>query len=345
MPGCQTCTSNSTCSSFFVSSLVYVDTDANGNQTYYPYICEPGCASCSPTYVGFCLACSSGFAMIYNQITFSTDCVACPPGCSSCDPTNPTICTSCVNTLVFDSNTSSCLPCAASSGCLTCTPTNLTNCTSCPFGYFLTTNNGLSTCAGNLCPENCLTCNYTYCTSCDTGFGLTAAGVCLPCMANCRICSGQTQSVCIVCELGFSLNAGGVCTNCSTGCSQCSPQGCIQCAPGYTLNAVIQMGTPICVPTCQPPCKTCQTGLPTFCTDCILGYSPTTTGVCTPVCQPSANADFGLLACGNGQQYIPTGSTTSFQCSITNCATCNQTACFACNPGFYLSGTTCQPCD
>lgn len=38
-------------------------------------------------------------------------------------------------------------------------------------------------------------------------------GQCLPCLANCRVCSGQQQSICTQCGAGFYLNSQFGCSN------------------------------------------------------------------------------------------------------------------------------------
>lgn len=67
---------------------------------------------------------------------------------------------------------------------------------SCAFGSYLST---AGNCVQN-CSTGCLECNSNgTCTLCTSGYAPNNAGVCLPCLSNCRICSGQANGVCLRC--------------------------------------------------------------------------------------------------------------------------------------------------
>lgn len=207
-------------------------------------VCDPGCANCSSINTASCINCKSGYVLGQNNI-----CVPCTYPCLTCAAATPQTCLSCYGNLVLSGNT--CTTCTSSSNCLTCSSTNVTQCTSCPNGLSL--NNGV--CSGT-CPVNCLACSSsTVCIQCISGFAIGASGVCLPCVSNCRFCSGTAPSVCLDCGPGFYLNTQNnqnVCTSCPTNCQTCNAQQCLSCAPGYILDSPL-----FCRPQCSYPCASC----------------------------------------------------------------------------------------
>lgn len=184
----------------FLTFTSYITT----SNVTYPYVCDPGCASCAQNYPASCLQCSPGFYLISSNN--AVQCAPCNSNCLTCIYVNNSgiQCLSCFSNAFLTSN-GTCLTCSPASNCLTCFSTNTSNCLSCPFGYALTWSNGLQVCIVQ-CPQSCLTCfnatgtfqgglnpNNISCSSCMSGYGLTVTGVCLPCLANCRVCSGQFQ--------------------------------------------------------------------------------------------------------------------------------------------------------
>lgn len=229
--GCDTCNANF-CTLYSVSQglQTYI---LNSNSSY-AFICDIGCSQCAPNFPGQCLMCDTGY---YSQNSNGYyQCLPCPANCATCyysniNGTNQITCGTCLNNAVLISQPNlpwTCSLCNPSLNCLTC-GSNINSCTTCPFGYFL---NGSSTGSSNCnaqCPANCLTCTRNYCTSCQNGYSLTSIGTCLPCINNCRICSGQLQNVCLECGKGFYLSSTFTCMSCVGGCSQCSQSGCINC--------------------------------------------------------------------------------------------------------------------
>ena len=234
---------------------------------------------------------------------------------------------------------SQCKTCTSSSNCLTCSESNPAQCTSCPYGYYFVSQN--STCKKG-CPDYCEACSSsTVCTVCQSGYSANSDGKCLPCLSNCRKCSGSQQALCIECGDGFYLNSNSVCTSCPEFCKTCSPdEKCQECLSGYTLTLSFT-----CAQNCQSPCATCSTTDITKCNSCLAGYSlDSTTSSCIPI--TSSNCENGVCdICAFG--YVLSGG-TCLQCNTTsNCARCqtgNTTACTSCMMGNYLSSSGCVAC-
>lgn len=145
--------------------------------------------------------------------TSSSFCIPCTYPCLTCRNENSSSCLSCFGTFFLQNN--ACVTCNASSNCLTCENSNLSQCTSCPYGFSLATN---KTCVSG-CPLNCLSCsNSSVCTVCIEGYAVNSKGSCLPCLSNCRGCSGLSNGVCLSCGSGFYLNNNQVCSLCSNFC-------------------------------------------------------------------------------------------------------------------------------
>lgn len=241
------------------------------------------------------LSCPSGYVSI-NQI-----CLACQSPCGTCSVTQ-TNCTSCLSTLS---------PSQYLAG-NTCVAT-------CPSGFY--GNVSTLTCTG--CVSPCATCtSASSCLSCVVGSNLfqntcsstcqdgtyVSNGVCSPCSAGCKTCSG-TAANCGTCNSGYFMVVST--SSCVTTC----PSGLYQ-----------DPMTQTCV-GCQSPCTTCS-GSQNNCTGCIngkylLGNS------CVDAC-PTAYYTFNG-ACGQ----CPTG-----------CMNCISTAvCTSCLSGYYTYQTLCfNPC-
>ncbi len=287
VPGCayNKCNNNGICTQFAgLLTFTYTSTNATTTTTnYVPYLCDVGCANCLSTFPAVCLLCSNGYYMTNPSTTTNiANCLPCGTNCLTCLSTNPNFCQSCYSNAFINITAGTCQVCNPNSNCLTCNSNNLNVCTSCPLGYQVSSS---GTCSIS-CAQNCLTCfnvtsgnqTYTNCSSCTSGYGLTSYGACLPCIANCRICSGQYQQICLQCGQGYFLNSNYACQACSPGCQTCSPIGCISCAPGF--NLVVQGTTTVCSTTCYLPCATCGFNTPSVCTSCIAGYTLNANNAC-----------------------------------------------------------------
>lgn len=190
------------------------------------------------------------------------------------------------------------------------------------------------------CPAFCLDCSSTtQCEVCLEGYAPNANGNCVPCLSNCRHCSGLEPGLCIECGTGFYLNSNNVCVDCPEFCVTCNAQGkCEDCMSGYTLT---QQFT--CSVTCNAPCASCSLTAPSQCTSCIAGYSlNSATFTCSPV-----------TSCTNGVCDIcPFGYTlsggTCVECNPdSNCGRCSLSdvsVCLSCKPGQYLDSNQCIAC-
>lgn len=206
------------------------------SQVYYPYVCDQGCQQCASNYPASCLQCSLGFYLVISSTTNVGQCMPCGQNCATCsfNTNNQIICQSCYSNAFLVNN--ACLVCSTINNCQTCLSSNLNSCVSCPIGYYLTyvpavtTTPAYYTCIMS-CPQNCLTCfnaantnqsgynpNNIACSSCNTGYSLSITGACLPCITNCRVCSGQYQSICLECGQGYYLATLTSCVACPVGC-------------------------------------------------------------------------------------------------------------------------------
>ena len=189
------------------------------------------------------------------------------------------------------------------------------------------------------CPDNCLSCtSSSVCNICIEGYSVSSNGNCLPCLSNCRQCSGTQQGVCLSCGKGFFLNTEGTCSVCTEFCSSCNANGCTECVAGYALTSDFQ-----CAKKCTTPCASCSTTDPSSCFSCLAGYSyDQTTSTCIPVTSCAENVcnvcPFGYILDVN----------SCFQCN-SNCARCSsgsKDTCTSCYDGSYLrtSDSTCVSC-
>lgn len=204
---CQTCT-NTTCLTFLPSTNQMAITY---NNAIVPVVCDPGCNTCSTVNPTQCISCNRGYALNSNLY-----CVPCRYPCLTCNANSPSVCLSCYGSSVLNNNT--CLPCQ--SNCLTCINTSV--CTSCVSGIAL-----INGSCSQQCPLYCLECSSTnVCTLCMNGYSANAQGLCLPCLYNCRVCSGNAQGVCLRCGIGFYLanpnTATQNCVACPSNCNFCN---------------------------------------------------------------------------------------------------------------------------
>ena len=277
----------------------------NNTNAFQSVTCDQGCQNCLPDDPSSCTQCLLGY--------YWTDyiCFPCDPSCATCGVQNPTSCLSCYSNGFYNSTSKTCNYCSQSSNCLTCLESNLTSCTSCPLGFTISALNQQCTV---LCPQDCLTCYYTtnkalrslsgqsfICTSCETGYSVTWYGACLPCLANCRTCSGFSQSTCLSCGPGYYLYQGN-CVACTEGCLSCNINGCLSCAKSYQLLFASSSNSIVCSPNCQFPCQSCQYNNASVCTACYFGYtlSTQTPKTCIPTAQ-NCTLTNGCYACPYGQ--------------------------------------------
>lgn len=175
---------------------------------------------------------------------------------------------------------------------------------------------------------------------CISGFSANPQGQCLPCLSNCRVCSGNAQAVCLRCGLGFYLNQNtSTCMSCPSNCYFCNMQGCLSCAHGYSLSTNMT-----CLANCQPPCATCSSTNPSSCITCLFGYNNQSN-----TCVPQTSCTNGICVnCPIGSIPSNTSIGTCTQCTGSNCARCssaNPSTCITCLNGNYLnSNSACVSC-
>lgn len=361
--GCSTCTEINNCQSYQPNAGFFTYLLPNG--TYIPYLCDIGCASCAQNFPLQCLQCSPGYYMQINSTTTIAQCFPCSPNCVTC--TNATSCTSCASNTYYNATNNNCTACNISSNCLTCSITYdknvpITSCTGCQPGFVLYTDGtGFGYCQ-TPCPVNCRTCfnstnttlnntltNNISCSACNPGFGLSVAGFCLPCLANCRVCSGQQQQICISCGSGFYLNPvnqTATCVPCPGGCASCTATNCLTCFPQFVLTN--NTNNMICTQTCPYPCASCLPNVITICQSCILGfylYPKNNSCLVNPnATLPGSTAVY----CGFGT-YYNAGNSSCLPCGAycLRCVAGSPNTCTSCTYGYYLemSNSTCQPCN
>lgn len=304
--------------------------------------------------------------MQINATSTLAQCFPCSPNCVAC--TSATNCTICASNAYFNSTNNNCTVCNISSNCLTCNITYdkngpITSCTACLPGFSLYINGSSFGYCQTPCPVNCLTCfnstntplnnnltNNISCSACNPGFALTYDGFCLPCLSNCRVCSGQQTTICISCGSGFYLNPVNstytTCLACPGGCSSCTATSCLSCFPQFVLTNTTAT-TLSCILTCPYPCATCLPDQNTLCQSCILGFYlyPKNNS-----CLLNPNASLpgsSSVYCGFGS-YYNTGNNSCLACG-DNCLRCvagTPKNCTSCMYGFYVdNNNTCQPCN
>ena len=362
-PSCATCsntTNGQVCTMFMSQYITYTSTTAT-----YPGLtnaltgavqCDPGCLSCaSTTYPTACTSCYPGYSIqIVNNVPA---CLPCTSNCATCVVGSPSNCLSCFGNAQLSinaNNVGSCVSCNPNLNCLTCF-NNINICTTCPYGYYLTNINSNTVSCNAGCPSNCLTCfnakgtslsginpNNIACSSCDAGYSLSVTGTCLPCVANCRVCTGQYQNQCIQCSDGFYLGSQLTCVACSTYCQTCTALGCTVCIPGYQVALNSNKNAQICVLNCAYPCSTCLNNQPNACTSCLFGYTLSGNSCTLSSCVTSTSN--ACEYCGLGS-VLNNGVCTQCQGNCARCLTSNTAQCTACFSGTYLTTSgTCVAC-
>ena len=230
---CRVCTNSTFCIvPFMPFGVTLMETAVGVNQAA---LCDAACFSCSasnPTRCNFCLP---GFYLngyICSPCTYSSR-------CESCQQSNPSSCLTCFPGS-FMANNNTCISCAFP--CATCSNNNANTCSSCAQGYVLINSNSTCMLASKLsnnvnaqpilnCANQQLTGTTVTCSLCQQGFALTTAG-CAPCVTGCQVCNPEFLNQCVECEPGYMLNASNLCmksSNCPAGCTACTSFGCLDC--------------------------------------------------------------------------------------------------------------------
>lgn len=195
----------------------------------------------------------------------------------------------------------------------------------CPFGTY---DNGDNVCAR--CHESCASCNNSAepasCTSCYPGFVLDhagrPAGTCIP------ECTGRYAENC---EAGQCTAVVGTSKYCS------------KCKTGYVPV------DGICVSTATREVMGCTPGNDGTCTACTGTYFLQSGGCYQSTAYPGMRLceqaqDGKCTKCANLQAVDKQGSCPLCETGCDLCGTSRATACQACFPGYYHSGTKCFKC-
>ncbi|KCV72436.1 hypothetical protein H696_00023 [Fonticula alba] len=214
------------------------------------------------------------------------------------------------------------------------------------------------------CHPNCLDCDTSfpqYCTACAAGLVLRTDGTCQ------RNCHSREY-------LGFSMLGDAICQACPAGCLHCvNAFSCTACDQAHVLDegqCVSQCsawgpeqpnGAPApvdgmchkcadmlqcvrCSGEGSHDCTECATGFRLQAgrcvAECAAGWRPTPGGQCNRVddlCLQPAE-EYGVCVTCQPGSYRSPSSGSCHRCA-TGCASCTDAnACFACEPGFRLSG-------
>ena len=251
--------------------------------------CTSNCSTCSSA--SFCLTCPAG----YYQYTVDPSTAICVSQCpESYYPSPDFVCRHCLD---------GCRVCTNSTKCIDCYPSRL---------YYYT-----DSLDQDHCEENCGTSFYP------------SENTCLPCMAGCEVCTGN--STCVSCVSGYVIlqvsPEENVCTNvCPTGfylesssstCEKCHVN-CAGCSLGPGMDQ----------------CDSCNTS---------LAYPLEDVGTtCVTDCEEAGYYQSGPLC------KSTLSSSNLLECDPT-CAKClgpGATNCSACASPYVLSHASCQPtCD
>lgn len=369
--GCLNCTSNTLCSNCHPG--YYLDSTSEGTSSGYTCSqCAPECSLCTGPTKDDCSQCSSGYYMISNTSTCSSncpdgyyadssslECQTCHPACLTCVGSDQSSCSLCAAGFYLQPDLKTCLTSCPSQGywadssgnnCLQCS----TECASC----FGSTNADCLTCS----PGNYLQPGTTVCfPSCPNSYYAdTSTQTCVSCHSNCAQCFGPAITQCTSCVSGYFVNASA--TTCQTTCSD-----------GFWTNS---LGN-ICS-LCPHECLTCQGSTTPNCTSCKEGYffitntseclpscpagyyASTEEGICQPcdeacaTCNGSSHDD--CSSCNSGyflqpyspsclrtcpeHKYWPDTETNTCVACAPECLSCSGSNCTSCNYGYYLQPST-----
>jgi len=311
MPGCASCTSNTSCSCAVGYYSSYL-----GNNTNQCIPCAvPGCIACRAPNA--CQQCQSGYTMTNINSNFPTCSYVAPAvcqfPCSFCI-SNGT-CSTCFSIFSYYPSNFNCFLCNVAN-CNICNSTNTFLCNTCNPGSILSNNGSL--CVLNSIP-NCYNFSNVYgtCIQCNNFFTLQN-GVCSPCLTGpaCTSCLPSNPTICLTCTTNsYMLN--GQCYPCSPICATCDINGCIQ----YNLNPnVILINGQLYSEACPSTCYSCSSLNPAFCTNC--------------------NAAFYLV---NGNCLPCNTASNCLSCSAANPNSCLN--CFSSNVMVIVNGNyVCQTC-
>ncbi|CDW84379.1 neurohypophysial n-terminal domain containing protein [Stylonychia lemnae] len=325
--------------------------------------CTSPCKECSYISSTICLSCKTGFLFVNYQCVVNDcskgqyfdlaagNCKTCNAPCSSCQGSNK--CTYCLPTHNYlDDGSNTCL--AVESGC--------------PDGSFLDPE-GFNVC--RKCSEGCTQCaSLTSCMSCLSGYNLydgecqyidcpygsyysSSSLSCIGCSDGCENCDSTT---CFQCSAGMYLSAGecieecpkgfygnnesNSCMKCQDNCLSCQTNQytCTSCADKYflkdsacvdrcpILGYFVDLENKKCA-SCVQGCDMCLDG-ETQCSLCQKGKYLTAARTCVDECEINT---------------FPSDTGYCYPCdsACKNCFGSSSTACTACSPGYYLTGTSC----
>ncbi|ESU39388.1 Hypothetical protein DHA2_151593 [Giardia duodenalis] len=271
-------------------------------------------------------------------------CVKCPE-CEKCKPYVPEM-----QTLVVPVETDPSL-----------CPKGLKHCSVCYDGVCLACLPGYSSPAMGCfveCHERCKVCDAydpTHCIEClDSAIGeppdCIDTTICPPSLSHCAKC--QSNETCLACLAGYSGPETGCTTQCDARCAECSPGDSRHC----TVCASATAGDPPhCYPegVCDPELEdltNCMECSRTQCLRCKAGYAMPSSQCkvrCSEhcltcdqtepsVCTECASASAHLPEC------LPYGQCSTIDPSVSNCATCDGSACLTCVPGWSDSMSNCS---
>lgn len=344
--------------------------------------CDSSCLTCSGSTASQCLSCPSTRTLVLGQCVSPcssgqyrdtvTTCRSCSSTCTSCNGATSSNCLTCNSELLLSNGSclsscpgstyqsgSTCLSCHQSCG--TCNGGTEVNCLTCNSGFPYRDSTGkcVTTCSNLMIPSQNLCVDF-----CPAKFYSTNSQ-CLPCDLNCSECTGPLATNCATCVNNFLFQGqcyttcpdgtyrdGTTCYSCHISCSTCSGPNsyeCINCSATFPYR---ELGTNICVSTCNPTYYLVST-LSQCVQTCPLGFfiSGQTCQSCSSSCVSCSGISTSCTACFSGE-YLDVNKceascpSTKFVddqiCSSCNsaCATCNgplSSNCLSCPTNQYLA--------
>ncbi|KAL4506331.1 hypothetical protein ABPG73_017065 [Tetrahymena malaccensis] len=339
-PPCQNCIDQNNCLSCQENYLY------NQQTNQCTLICPDLCQQCQLNEDNSiqCIQCKDGF-YLSNQ-----SCLQCSSPCLTCQLSDNN-CLSCVSNYTFKNGL--CFP-DCDQTCKTCTLPNLNSaCLTCQDGYYLNNNYCLP------CQQPCQNCQQSpnNCLSCITNYVFnTSTYSCSPiCDVTCQTCSSPNNNLaCLSCFDGYFLS-NNQCLPCDSSCAKCqiTPTQCISCSKNYLADNQNK----ICLPICDPLCKTCVKPLnKNSCLSCFDQYYLFNDECleCSPPCLTCTNTNSNCLSCINNYIYNSSTNLCLPNCP-QNCQDCtpnndfsnnsNFFICIKCKDGYFLDqNKNCQNC-
>ena len=196
------------------------------------------------------------------------------------------------------------------------------------YNYFITTSNSCSPCRCHDTGQGNCVGAATNCTVCEAGFVLSSINnTCLSCPSNCAQC---TEIACAKCFARFYLDSDHICQPCFLGCSACKGPLSTECA-NCPHRAI---GTPVRAEMLFVLLATHHAGLAK---DLLL--------INARIVEDSNHLVFGCSqTCPHGTYPAFINFSKCWNCdpSCAQCTNSQRTQCQACNPGYFLEGTTCK---